>query len=141
MPPFRLTAPLPGEAEEQAALMTWARSPLVRHQYPGLEFLIAIPNGLAASSIGAARLMKEQGMTAGVPDLFLPYPWGGYHGLWIELKRRQGGRLSPEQRRWLDALNRVGYLAEVCRGWDAARETLLAYLAAPASPADPVALF
>jgi hypothetical protein len=131
--PFNLSAPIADEADEQAALMTWAQSAPVRRQYPALEWLAAIPNGLAASSIGAARRMKEQGMKSGVPDLVLPIPAGGYHGLWIELKRRRGGRVSPEQRAWIAHLNQVGYRAEVCAGWDAARELILNYLSATAS--------
>lgn len=136
---FRLTMPVAMEAEEQAALMAWAAA--ATRTYPPLRWLAAIPNGLPAASLNAARRMKQQGMKAGVPDLLLPYPWGGYHGLWIELKRRHGGQLSQEQRQWIDYLNRVGYRAEVCCGWNAARETLLAYLDAPARTAAPVAPF
>ena len=128
--PFRLTAQCADEAHEQAALFAWARSALVLRQYPALRFLAAIPNGLAASSIGAARRMKEQGMTAGVPDLVLPVAAGGYHALWIEMKRRTRGRVSAEQKCWLEYLNRAGYRAVVCGGWDAAREEILQYLSA-----------
>lgn len=34
---------------------------------------------------------------AGVPDIFLPAPRGGYAGLFIEMKRRKNGRVSIDQ--------------------------------------------
>lgn len=124
--PFRLTVPVPSEAAEQTALLRWTE--LARAQYPALRWLLAIPNGLAASSKGAAKRMKEQGMKAGVPDLFLPAPIPPHAGLWIEMKNRQGGRVSDVQREWHAYLAEAGYRVEVCRGWDEARLTLLDYL-------------
>lgn len=126
-PRYRLTSPSPAlEREEQAALMQWARSQ--ERRYPPLARLIAIPNGMAASSIGEARRMKAQGMKPGVPDLILPYPRGGKAGLWIEMKRRDGGSLSADQQSWLHYLNNVGYHAVVAKGWEAARKIIIDYL-------------
>ena len=68
------------------------------------------------------------GVKAGVPDLFMPVARGGFHGLFIEMKRSAGGRLSDAQNEWIDRLRAEGYLAEVCAGWEAARETVLEYL-------------
>ena len=124
--PFRLTVPVPSEAAEQTALLRW--TVMASRQYPALRWLLAIPNGLAASSKGAAKRMKDQGMKAGVPDLFLPAPIPPHAGLWIEMKNRKGGRVSDAQRDWHVYLESAGYRVEVCRGWDEARLTLLAYL-------------
>ena len=124
--PFRLTVPTPSEASEQTALLRWTAR--ASGQYPVLRWLLAIPNGLSASSKGAARRMKEQGMKAGVPDLFLPAPVPPWAGLWIEMKIRQGGRVSDAQREWHAYLHAAGYRVTVCRGWDEARLALLAYL-------------
>ena len=124
--PFRLTRPVPSEAAEQTALLRWTET--AGRQYPELRWLLAIPNGLAASSKGAARRMKEQGMKAGVPDLFLPAPVPPHAGLWIEMKIRQGGRVSDAQRNWHAYLREAGYRVAVCRGWDEARLALVAYL-------------
>lgn len=63
-----------------------------------------------------------------VPDMFLPVAREGCHGLYIELKRRDGGRVSPEQTAWMDALARQGYKTALCHGWDAAREEIQRYL-------------
>jgi len=62
-----------------------------------------------------------------VPDLCLPWPAGGWHGLYIEIKAA-GGSASPEQRRWIDRLKAAGYRAEVCVGWEAAARVLSDYL-------------
>lgn len=123
---YRLTATQASEREEQTALMQWAQSQ-ERH-YPPLAKLIAFPNGMAASSIVEARRMKAQGMKPGVPDLILPFPCGGKAGLWIEMKRRDGGRLSSDQRIWLDYLNEVGYHAAVAKGWEDASKIIIDYL-------------
>jgi hypothetical protein len=54
-----------------------------------------------------------------VPDLFFPIPSGEYHGLFIEMKA-QGGRPTPDQKRWIAKLSAKGYRATVCVGADAA---------------------
>lgn len=38
----------------------------------------------------------------------------------IELKRRKGGKISPAQQEWIDALQAAGIDAAVCRGADEA---------------------
>ena len=57
--------------------------------YPEVVLLFHIPNGGRRDTAEAANL-KKQGVKPGVPDLFLPVARGGYHGLFIEMKRRDG---------------------------------------------------
>lgn len=116
---------VPTEAQEQAALFRWAAFAAGTH--PELRLLFHVPNGGSRNPI-EARHLKEQGVKPGVPDMFLPVPRGGYHGLFIELKRSKGGVVSEDQRAWLDRLRLQGYRAEVARGWDAAREIIEEYL-------------
>jgi hypothetical protein len=71
--------------------------------------------------------MVATGYVKGFPDLFVCEPRGKYHGLFIELKR-PGGKVSPEQIDWIKDLNRRGYYAIVCKGFDSARNTLDLYL-------------
>ena len=73
---------------------------------------------------------KAEGVKAGVPDICLPVPRGEWHGLYIELKRRERGRVSAEQTAWLEALMRQGYATAICRGWEDAKRVILAYLGA-----------
>lgn len=89
--------------------------------------LFAVPNGGKRDLRTAARL-KAEGVRPGVPDLFLALPRGEASGLWIELKRRRGGAVSPDQRAMIDRLRAAGYAVEVCAGADAAWATLCDYL-------------
>ncbi|NII73239.1 hypothetical protein FHW84_001808 [Dyella sp. SG562] len=122
-------AVVPTEHSEQVCLMQWAR--LATCEYPDLRLLYAIPNAAKRSPRLAAH-MKAEGLRCGVPDLCLPVARGGYHGLYIELKRRKGGSVSAEQKVWIDLLNKQKYKAVVCHGWEMARVVLRAYLGATA---------
>jgi len=108
------------ENEEQKQLIQWCRT------RPELQFLFHIPN----ESVGGQgwRIRNRQlGVKSGVPDLMLPIPSHGYHGLFIEMKTKTG-RLSEHQRRWIEALNKFGYLAVVAHGWEEAKCSILSYL-------------
>lgn len=113
------------EDREQMALMEWAG--MMRGRLPEVEWLIHIPNGGKRSAREAGRL-KAMGVKAGVSDLFLPVARGGKHGLWIEMKRKDGGRVSPYQREWMAAMEAQGYETRVCAGWEAAAEEIRKYL-------------
>lgn len=115
----------PTEGEEQATLFHWAD--MVKGKYPELQLLFHIPNGGERRKSEAAR-MKAEGVKPGVPDLFLPVARGGYHGMFIEMKRREGGRVSKEQKVWQADLLRQGYCACVCRGWEDAKVMIEGYL-------------
>lgn len=112
------------EAEEQEALFVWAEYQAATH--PELKLLYHIPNeGKRSASFGAA--LRRQGLKKGVPDLCLPVARGKYHGLYVEMK---AGRNTPtvDQIRWLDALERQGYHAVWCSGWERAKEEISEYL-------------
>ncbi len=113
------------ESHEQQALVAWWHA--VRKQWPG-AVLFAIPNGGARSAITGARLRAE-GAVAGIPDLFLACPKGGAHGLFVEMKRRTGGRVDKAQKMAMALLESQGYECAVCRGFEAARERIEAYMA------------
>ena len=101
---------IPTEHQEQVLFVQW-----FRRQYPKVK-IFAIPNGESRSKSAGARL-KSEGVSAGVPDLFIP-EWN----CWIEMKRSKGGRVSEKQREWLDYLESVGHKAFVCAGFDSAKE-------------------
>src|SRR5262245_40002978 len=115
----------PTEHEEQCTVRTWAR---VRAQaQPELDLLFAIPNG-ARVAMSQARRLKAEGLQAGVPDLCLPVARGPHHGLFIEMKRRQGGVLSPAQKWWRTQLTAQGYLVITAMGAERAIAWLEGYL-------------
>lgn len=74
-------------------------------------------------------LLKRMGLRKGVSDFFIPLPRNGYHGLWIELKPMKGGKLSKEQKEWLDRMKSLGYAAYVAQGWVNASLLITQYLA------------
>ena len=116
---------VPTEAVEQTRLLQWARMSSGAH--PELAMLYHIPNeGKRSAALGAR--MRDAGLKSGVPDLCLPVARGGKHGLYIELKRMRGGKVSEAQAGWIDALNAQGYAAMVCRGWEEAAEEIRRYL-------------
>lgn len=95
------------EAQEQRAVVEWcdrARIPVFH-----------IPNG-GYRHPAEARNLRLQGVRAGVPDLFVPIARGGYHGLFVEMKRKDGGSTTLRQRIWLARLAEEGYRAAVCHG-------------------------
>lgn len=118
----------PSEHDEQAALLRRVRDRAgVDPAAVDLALLFAIPNGGDRHPAVAAKLRAE-GVLPGVPDLFLAVARGGAHGLFVEMKRRHGGRLSPEQAQIHTWLREQGYRVEVCAGADAAWAVLCAYL-------------
>lgn len=113
------------EAEEQKALFEWRD--WAKGKYPALELLYHIPNGGSRNPI-EARHLKEQGVMPGVPDICLPVPNLHHTALYIELKRRKGGRVSDNQRGWIAALKKYGNMAVVAYGFEDAKRIILEYL-------------
>jgi hypothetical protein len=124
-PLFRVKAPCASEHREQVALMQWVEWMLPR--WPELWGLFAIPNGGDRDDIVAAKL-KAEGVKKGVPDLMLPVARGNYHGLFLEMKRQEGGRVRPEQKEWREFLLAQGYQAVICRGLGEAMRAITDYL-------------
>lgn len=116
------------EGKEQAALFNWLMA-----RYPAAAKLAYhVPNGGHRMKAVAARL-KAQGVKAGVSDITLPMARGGYFGLYIEFKATppHDAAVSPSQMAFLQAVEAQGYLALVCRGFEAAREVIEGYMALP----------
>lgn len=114
------------EHQEQVHLMQWWA---LAHKLFGIpeQLFFAIPNGGERNVIVASKL-KAEGVRAGVPDLFLAVPHGAFSGLFIELKKTKGGRVSPNQTLMLEALKTRGFATAVCHGWIEAKTTIETYL-------------
>jgi hypothetical protein len=103
----------PSEHSEQVGFVNWFNA-----QYPRV-LIFAIPNG-EKRSITVAKRLKAEGVVRGIPDLFIP-EWR----LWVEMKRKTGGRLSTEQKSMINYLQNIGYAVIVGIGaGDASRQVL-----------------
>ena len=95
--------------------------------------IFAIPNAQKLSFLDRKKAsivmnkLKKTGLKNGIPDLFVPMPNNNYHGLFIELKSASG-KLSDNQKIWIDKLNINGYKAVVCYSLDDAIEKIKLYL-------------
>lgn len=70
------------------------------------------------------------GMRPGLPDYHLPVPLGGYHGLWLEIKRRgfEGHKKDGMQDLWIARLLKLGHYATYAYGCDDAIRICSDYL-------------
>ena len=119
------TAGAGSESQEQQTLFRWWR--LFQPKVAPGRVMYAIPNGGRRDAATGARL-KAEGVLAGVPDVFLAAPSGPYAGLYIEMKRKAGGRATPAQKAMLATLESSGYAVVVCYGWRQAAFEILRYL-------------
>ena len=113
------------ERQEQIVVVQY-----LKLKHPDVVFF-AIPNGGYRNKIEAAN-MKKEGVTAGIPDLFIarPFSYGSEKcvcGLFIEMKSKKG-RLSVPQIDKIDRLQYEGYRCEVCYSADEAIRIIDEYL-------------
>lgn len=108
------------ESLEQQAFVQWC------DLHPQAKRIFAIPNGGKRSKIEAA-IMRGEGVRAGVPDLMLPVPVGAAHGLFVEMKSKEG-RVTPSQRERAEQLASDGYVCIVAYSADIAITATKLYL-------------
>ena len=98
------------ETTEQIGLINWARA---NEEYvPELRLLHHIPNeGIRTNG----PVLKAAGMKTGVPDLSLPVPRRGFHGLYIEMKFGKG-KTTKAQEEFMALLREQGYKTAVAYG-------------------------
>jgi hypothetical protein len=113
------------ESAHQAQVIEWSRWAYKTGKYPMLNMLHCSLNGVKLSAT-QARIAKAQGMLSGVPDLFLPLPKNGHHGLYIEMKSEKG-RLTENQQWFLSNAESLGYKTAVCYSAKEAIDAIEAY--------------
>jgi hypothetical protein len=128
--------PRKAETSLQTAVATY-----LRLQYPDIIFT-SEASGIRVP-IGIAKQMKAHRSEAGLPDMIILEPRGGYHGLCLELKqegtvvRTAKGEYYATVRHQGELLDRLaarGYRAEFAVGFDAARRLIDGYMATPQQP-------
>ena len=113
------------ESAHQAQVVEWSKWAYKTGKYPMLNMLHCSLNGVKLSGT-QAKIAKGQGMLSGVPDLFLPVPKNGYHGLFIEMKSEKG-RVTENQHWFLTNAESVGYKTAVCYSAKEAISAIEAY--------------
>lgn len=119
------------EDAEHMAFATWLRLNKIpfNHCPSGGKRPKKSINGKLVCIEGAK--LKRMGAMRGFPDFFIMRPNRYHAGLFIEMKKREGGVTSKDQQDCMDLLIDQGYLAVVCEGWDEARELTKKYLSQP----------
>jgi len=105
----------PSEHAHQVGFIQWFRC-----KFPGV-LILAIPNG-GKRNINTAKKLKAEGVTPGIPDLFIPA-----FGTWIEMKK-PGGKLSPAQKDIISYLESIGHTVIVGYGAEDASKKILKYM-------------
>jgi hypothetical protein len=119
------------EGPEQTDVFTWIE--IIQNVRPDLLEAYAHHEGVYKSKTQRGK-SKAQGMKSGIPDIFLPVAKGGYHGLYIEMKRPANkayqvakGTVSIEQKERIKRLKKRGYLVIVAYGSQEAIDALIKY--------------
>tara|TARA_R110002012_G_scaffold77863_2_gene198556 strand:- start:9141 stop:9521 length:381 start_codon:yes stop_codon:yes gene_type:complete len=94
-------------------------------QYPNALYCASA--GGIRTSISQAKKLKATGYVKGFPDLFIYESKQQFHGLAIELKVK-GNYAKAHQKEWISNLEERGYMANVCTGFDQAKDLIDAYL-------------
>lgn len=88
---------VPSEDFEQTLFVEWLES-------NGYKYT-SIPNSTFTRSWKQLAKNKRNGLKPGLPDLLIVLKKKSL--LFVEMKRTRGGRVSPEQREWIAALNSI----------------------------------
>jgi hypothetical protein len=95
---------IPTELQEQIGFYSWFSK-----KFPDI-LCFHIPNG-GWRDINTAKKLKASGVVRGIPDLFIPSL-----KIFVEMKRVKGGVVSPEQKKMMAYLERVGYKVILAKG-------------------------
>ncbi|AMO58134.1 VRR-NUC domain-containing protein [Endozoicomonas montiporae] len=119
------------EGSQQKLFFDW-----LRFTHPDVyKHTFHIPNGGQRSGKAGAK-MKREGVKRGVPDIMVALSNGQWPALFIEFKAAKpyDSSVKPEQKEWLERLNKAGYLAVVCKGVAEAKKAITDYLMADEVP-------
>ena len=115
----------PKEIDEQAAVVRWLDA-------RGIKLFSATAQSTFTGWSGINK-NKKSGVRRGMPDLIICLPSDQTKSnrdilVFIEMKRLKGGRTSPEQRAWIEFINRSGNYGFVAKGAQVAIDFLKSLL-------------
>ena len=90
------------------------------------KFIFHVANE-RATTVYAGSILKRKGVLSGVSDILVLRASEPYHGAAIELKS-PNGKLSTNQKTFLETLENEGYFTAVCYSSDEAIKTIQNYL-------------
>lgn len=115
---------VPTEYEECKIFVQWLRLNNIPHSHCPNESQSGSKNAM----IRGAKL-KAIGQSRGVfdYDIYLPFKGvtgaiDGYELIKVEMKRKKGGTVSPEQKNWMIIYEKAGIPCKICKGADEAIE-------------------
>lgn len=116
--------PRHAESQIQQSCVRWFRL-----QFPDIALLLfAVPNG-GARNKREAGILKGEGVTAGVSDMILLKPSGGFASLCIEFKTEDKGSTQRDtQKRWQEVAETAGNKYVICRSFDDFYREVRSYL-------------
>lgn len=113
---------IPLEEEEQAKVVIYLDE--LKAEGKKIKYT-SIPNSTFTKSWKQKKKNKEQGLRAGLPDLFLIV---NNRPFFIEMKRKSG-KVSESQKEWIEAIKKCKELGVyVCYSYEQAKEIIDMYL-------------
>ena len=110
------------ESNEQIAAMEW-----LRMKHPDIALHTMHIGNERKATYYMGYIMKQMGVLKGASDLFMAWPNGGYHGLFIEVKSLTG-KPTPDQKAFIQRMVDKGYYACICYGAEEVISTMKYYI-------------
>lgn len=117
---FELSKSAKNEHELQCYCVQWFNM-----NYP-MSLLFAIPNG-GLRNLKVAVKLKKEGVTPGIPDLFLATGNAEFRGLFIEMKFGKG-KASPDQNKIHLKLTENKYAVVTCWTYEGFTDIVTLYM-------------
>ena len=115
-----------GRSESELQILVVSSLLPYLNEFPELELMHSIPNG-DWRGFKTAKKLKAEGLKPGIPDISLPIPRGGYHGMYLELKNARGS-VKADQWRIMIELHKHGYFVALTNSLTKAQCLVLQYL-------------
>ena len=132
---YKVKPPRVSEHEEQSNFVSEVKYKYMHREDFIDDLFFSVPNGMWAGGTNKFALMnkyKKEGMKPGVADILYLQPRGEYSCLAIEMKatdkRNVADAVTPEQSRFLAAINANGGMGEVCYGAEEAIRIFETYM-------------
>lgn len=99
----------------------------LQYKFPDVSRATFHPPNEGKRSPQTCRILKNSGMTKGVPDFVMLWPASGFNGACFEFKSKRG-KLTPAQLNFLEHVKHCGYYVNVFRDIDTAMDITARYI-------------